>query len=87
MLKRKDIDLDDLGAVREACSLCAEVGASVRTRGSAKRGRTVHKNVRIVGITENISRIGTVRDLEQGRHLVQQDVDQARRWGSSAWTS
>jgi len=81
MLKRKDIDLDDLGAVREACSLCAEVGASVRTRGSAKRGRTVHKNVRIVGITENISRIGTVRDLEQGRHLVQQDVDQARRVG------
>ena len=32
-----------------------------------------------MGVTENISRIGTIRELEQGRHLVQQDVDQARR--------
>jgi putative ABC transport system permease protein len=33
--------------------------------------------VRIVGITENVSRIGSVRELAAGRHLVQQDVDQA----------
>jgi putative ABC transport system permease protein len=32
-----------------------------------------------MGITENISRIGAIRDLEQGRHLVQQDIDQSRR--------
>jgi len=32
-----------------------------------------------MGITENISRIGAIRDLDQGRHLVQEDVDQARR--------
>jgi putative ABC transport system permease protein len=42
-----------------------------------KRGRTIQKNVRIVGITENVSRIGSVRELAAGRHLVQQDVDQA----------
>jgi putative ABC transport system permease protein len=81
MMKRKDIELDDLEAVREACTRCAEVGASVSTGGSAKRGRTVHKDVRITGITESIARIGAVRELEQGRHLVQQDIDQARRVG------
>jgi putative ABC transport system permease protein len=81
MMRRKRIELDDLEIVDGACTLCAEVGASVGTGGSAKRGRTIHKNVRITGITENISRIGTIRELEQGRHLVQQDIDQARRVG------
>ena len=79
MMKRKRFELDDLEAVAGACTRCAEVGASVSTGGSAKRGRTIHKDVRIIGITENISRIGTIRELEQGRHLVQQDIDQARR--------
>jgi putative ABC transport system permease protein len=81
MMKRKRIELDDLKAVRKACTQCAEVGASVGTGGSAKRGRTIHKDVRIIGITENISRIGAVRELAQGRHLVQQDIDQAGRVG------
>jgi len=53
------------------------VGAQVDTGGSAKRGRVIQKNVQIVGITENVSRIGTIRELAAGRHLVQQDVDQA----------
>jgi putative ABC transport system permease protein len=79
MMKRKRIELDDLHVVREACTLCAEVGASVRTSGSAKRGRTVQKDVQIVGITESIARIGAIRDLVEGRQLVQQDVDQTRR--------
>ena len=79
MMKRKRIELDDLKAVASTCTLCAEVGASVGTSGSAKRGRELAKGVRITGITENISRIGAIRDLEQGRHLVQQDVDQSNR--------
>jgi putative ABC transport system permease protein len=81
MMKRKRIELDDLEAVARTCTLCAEVGASVGTGGSAKRGRTIHKDVRITGITENIARIGAIRELEQGRHLVQQDIEQARRVG------
>jgi len=36
------------------------------------------KNVRIMGITENFSRIGSIRDLIAGRQLVQDDVEQAR---------
>jgi putative ABC transport system permease protein len=79
MMKRKPIELADLEAITPLCTLCREVGASVGTGGSAKRGRTIHKDVRVIGVTENISRIGTIRELEQGRHLVQQDIDQARR--------
>jgi putative ABC transport system permease protein len=79
MMKRKPIELADLEAITPLCTLCREVGASVATGGSAKRGRIIHKDVRVIGVTENVSRIGTIRELEQGRHLVQQDIDQARR--------
>ncbi len=33
-----------------------------------------------MGITENFSRIGSVRDLMAGRHLVQDDIDAGARW-------
>ncbi len=75
--KRKRTTLDDLDAMKKACTLCVEVGGQCDTSANVKRGRTVQKNVRVSGITENISRIGSVRELAAGRHLVQQDVDQA----------
>src|SRR5262245_1227880 len=78
MMKRKDLTLEDLEVVRRACRSCREVGASVRTGQSAKYGRTTHSDVRVTGITENIPRIGSVRELAAGRHLIQDDVDQAR---------
>jgi len=77
IMRRKRVDLDDLEAMRRACTLCSEVGAQVDTGGSVKRGRVIQKNVQITGITENVSRIGSIRELAAGRHLVQQDVDQA----------
>ena len=76
MMRRKRLDLDDLAAVKRACTLCGEVGGQMWIDGSVKRGRTLQKNVSIQGITENISRIGTIRDLTAGRHLVPQDVEQ-----------
>jgi putative ABC transport system permease protein len=77
MMKRKRLNKDDYEAVKKACTLCSEVGAQVWTGSNVKRGRTIQKNVGIAGITENISRIGTVRELVAGRHIVQQDVQQA----------
>jgi putative ABC transport system permease protein len=77
MMKRKRLDLDDLEAMRKACTLCSEVGGQSSTGGNVKRGRIIQKNVSISGITENISRIGTIRELVAGRHLVPQDVEQA----------
>ena len=77
VMRRKRINMDDLAAMKKACTLCSEVGAQVDTGGSVKRGRVIQKNVQIVGITENVSRIGSIRELVAGRHLVQQDDDQA----------
>ncbi len=77
MMKRKRLNMDDYEAVKKACTLCSEVGAQVWTGSNVKRGRTIQKNVGIAGVTENISRIGTVRELVAGRHVVQQDVAQA----------
>ncbi len=77
MMKRKRLTMDDYEAVRKACTLCSEVGAQVWTGSNVKRGRVIQKNVGIAGITENIARIGTIRELAAGRHIVQQDVDQA----------
>ena len=77
MMKRKRLNMDDYEAVKKACTLCSEVGAQVWTGSNVKRGRTIQKNVGIAGITENIARIGTIRELAAGRHIVQQDVTQA----------
>ncbi|HVQ28917.1 MAG TPA: ABC transporter permease [Vicinamibacteria bacterium] len=78
MNKRKVIDLTDMEWVKKSCDLCSEVGARVSRGTSAKYGRVTQTNVEMTGITENIPRIGSVRDLVAGRHLIQNDVEQAR---------
>jgi putative ABC transport system permease protein len=78
MNKRKNIELSDVDVVKKACDACSEVGAMMATSGSAKHGRVTQKNVRVMGITENFSRIGSIRELVAGRQLVPDDVEQAR---------
>ncbi len=75
MMKRKRLTMDDMEAVKKACTLCSEVGAQVWTGGSVKRGRVVQKNVGIAGVTENIARLGSVRELVAGRHIVHGDIE------------
>ena len=77
MQKRKRLTMDDLEAVHKACTLCSEVGAQVWTGGSVKRGRTIQKNVGIAGVTENFPRLGQVRELLAGRHIVSGDIEAA----------
>jgi putative ABC transport system permease protein len=78
MMKRKRVTLEDVDAVRERCGSCLEVGAVVMTRRDVKRGRTLQEDVVVAGISENYSRIGTIRELVGGRHLIRDDVDSAR---------
>ncbi len=78
MNKRKNVELEDIEVVKRACDACTEVGGMMATSGGAKYGRVSQKNVRIMGITENFSRIGSIRELIAGRQLVQDDVEQAR---------
>jgi putative ABC transport system permease protein len=78
MQKRRDLSLDDVAAVRRACTTCREVGVMVRTTRDAKWGRTTQENVAVMGVSENVPRMGSVRDLLAGRPLIQDDIDQAR---------
>src|SRR5688572_14274249 len=78
MNKRKDITTRDADAVRELCEACSEVGVMVATSRGVKFGRTTQSNVQLMGITENYPRIGSVRDLISGRHLVDEDVENGR---------
>jgi putative ABC transport system permease protein len=78
MMKRKDITLADMEAVKAACDACAEVGAQLATTRTVRFGRIKQADVRIMGVTENYSRIGSVRELIAGRHLVADDVESAR---------
>jgi putative ABC transport system permease protein len=78
MNRRKDITLQDVEAVRHACDACSEVGAQLNTMRNAKWGRTTQNDVQILGITENYPRIGGERELVTGRHLIQEDISEAR---------
>jgi putative ABC transport system permease protein len=78
MNKRKDVKRADVEMVRRGCEACLEVGAMVTHSGNAKYGRTKQNSLRVQGITENYSRIGSIRDLFAGRQLVQEDIDDAR---------
>src|SRR5438552_1939885 len=75
MQKRKDLRMDDLAAVRAGCSACAEVGGMLTIRRDLKFGRTTQENVVVMGVTENATRIGTMREITAGRPLIQDDVD------------
>ncbi|HET7746073.1 MAG TPA: ABC transporter permease [Vicinamibacteria bacterium] len=78
MVKRRDITLGDMRAIEEGCALCAEVGGLLFTRRDVKFGRNTHENVQVMGVTENINRIGAPRDLTAGRYLVGEDIDKGR---------
>ena len=78
MQKRRDLTMADLQAIRDGCAACSEVGGLVFTRRDAKYGRTTQESVQVIGITENVSRIGAVRDITAGRNLVAEDVEKGR---------
>jgi len=78
MMKRRDITLADLDAVRAGCADCAEVGGMHFTGRDVKYGRVTQPGVQVTGITANVQHIGAIRDLVAGRPLVDDDVDRAR---------
>ncbi|MFZ2492543.1 MAG: ABC transporter permease [Thermoanaerobaculia bacterium] len=65
-LKRKKIDMADYEAVRERCTNCETVAASLSTRAATKRGAKTLTGVRVIGATANIADVNSF-DLEAGR--------------------
>ncbi|MGB9893015.1 MAG: ABC transporter permease [Candidatus Saccharicenans sp.] len=77
-LKRKDLTLEDLRILRNLCRSCELIGASVETTQNVKYGNRSVKNVNIRGVTSVDHLIGTVVELERGRHFLQDDEDRSR---------
>ncbi|MBN2207331.1 MAG: ABC transporter permease [Candidatus Aminicenantes bacterium] len=77
-LKRKDLTSADLAAIRDRCASCELVGANLNTNGDVKFGSETLKNSEIRGVTHLDHLIGTVIELEAGRHLQREDEAHSR---------
>jgi putative ABC transport system permease protein len=77
-MKRKDLTLDEMYLLRRLCNTCELVGASTSTSRTVKFGSESLKNVEIRGITYLDHIIGSVVELERGRHLLKEDEDRSR---------
>jgi putative ABC transport system permease protein len=70
--RRKRITIDQMISLRENCTLCQEVGASVNQPSRVKYGRHSIDDVELIGTTSNIVEIGDYR-IEEGRMFTESD--------------
>jgi putative ABC transport system permease protein len=77
-LKRKNLTLEDMKLLRRQCRSCELVGAVTSTSRTVKFGSQTLKDVTINGITHVDHMIGTVMELERGRHLLVEEEDHSR---------
>jgi putative ABC transport system permease protein len=77
-MKRKDLTLKEMELLRRECRSCELVGASAETGRTVKAGSQSLGNVDIRGVTYLDSRIGSVLELEAGRHLQKEDETRSR---------
>jgi putative ABC transport system permease protein len=77
-MKRKNLLLEDMQLLREKCETCKLVGASVETYRNVKFRNKIVRNAEIRGITYLDHMIGTVIELERGRHILKEDEDHSR---------
>jgi len=77
-LKRKNLTLEDMRLLRTRCKSCVMVGANISTSRTVKFRNQSLKNAEIRGITYLDHMIGTVIELERGRHIQKEDEDHSR---------
>jgi len=77
-MKRKNILLEDMQLLKKKCRSCEMVGASVSTNRTVKFGSEYMKNVSINGLTHLDHMIGSVEELERGRHILREDEEHSR---------
>lgn len=78
MLKRKNLTMDDMRLLRRQCESCELIGASTDTRRTVKFRNQSLKDVSISGVTYLDHMIGSVNELERGRHIQKEDEDHSR---------
>jgi putative ABC transport system permease protein len=77
-LKRKDLLLEDMRLLRRQCQSCDLIGASVSTSRTVKFRNNSMKDVGVRGVTHVDHLIGSVQELERGRHILKEDEDRSR---------
>lgn len=77
-MKRRDLTMNEVRLLRETCKSCELVGASASTTQTVKYGRQTVKDVNISGVTAVDHLIGSVLELETGRHFIPDDEDRSR---------
>jgi putative ABC transport system permease protein len=77
-MKRKDLTLVDRDLIRANCPSCDLVGASVSTSQTVKYGNQSLKDTEVRGVTYLDHEIGSVVELESGRHLQSMDETNSR---------
>ena len=77
-MKRKDLTLVERDLIRANCPTCELVGASTSTNQIVKYGSQILKGTEIRGVTHIDHEIGSVLELESGRHLQSQDETNSR---------
>jgi putative ABC transport system permease protein len=80
-MKRKDITLDEMMLLRSRCKECALIGGNASSTRTAKFSNRELKNVEIRGVTYLDHLIGSVVELDGGRHLLREDEDHSRSVG------
>ena len=77
-MKRENFTLDDMTVIRSQCQSCELTGASASTGRTVKFKNQYLKNVGIRGITYLDHMIGSVEELERGRHIQREDENRSR---------
>ncbi len=77
-MKRKDLTLVEVQLLRNTCRSCELIGATVGTQQTVKFGNQSVKNTEIRGVTYVDHEIGSVLELETGRHIQFQDETNSR---------
>jgi putative ABC transport system permease protein len=78
MMKRKNLTLDEMRTLRSLCQTCELIGASVSTSRTVKYMSQYLKDVEIRGVTHVDHMIGSVLELDRGRHILKEDDDHSR---------
>lgn len=78
MMKRKNLTLDEMRLLRKLCQSSELIGASVSTNRTVKYMNQYIKNVEIRGVTHLDHMIGSVVELDRGRHILKEDDDHSR---------
>jgi putative ABC transport system permease protein len=77
-MKRKDLTLVERDLIRANCPTCELIGATSSTNQTVKYGSQSLKETEIRGVTYLDHEIGSVLELESGRHLQSQDETNSR---------